>query len=518
MVMILIAVFLGAVLISFVLTRAVRNIANSHGWVAAPSSTRHIHSAPVPRLGGIAVFGAFSLVAGCLILVPKALGLGGLLSARTFACILGPATLVFLLGLYDDVRPLKAYVKFSVQALAGAMLFFGGFGVFQVPLFFGSDTFGWLALPMTILWVLWITNAFNLLDGVDGLASGSALFSTLTVFVISLVSGNFLISSLTLALAGAILGFLRFNFNPATIFLGDCGSLFIGFMLSALALAGSQKAPTLVAVAIPVVSFGLPVLETVLSVIRRFLSGQPLFTADHGHIHHKLLERGFSQRQVVFILYAASAICGMLSLFLLYPSGPTVGVVLFVIGAGIWVGVQHLGYHEFGELGRVAQRTMEQKKIIVNNLAIRRATEALSSSRDFKSIEHTLRLAFESNDFDRFDLQIWNEARAVDPTKHSERISWQRPNGSGDHNGAPEWALTLDLKKTDGKKIGEFSLYRQCNGHPLLVDVNLLISGFNTALTEALDNALQETPASFAVIPPTESDTGSHRITTNPSL
>ena len=514
--MILIGVFLGAVLISFVLTRAVRNIANSHGWVAAPSSTRHIHSAPVPRLGGIAVFGAFSLVAGCLILIPKALGLGSLLSARTFACILGPATLVFLLGLYDDVRPLKAYVKFSVQALAGAMLFFGGFGVFQVPLFFGSDTFGWLALPLTILWVLWITNAFNLLDGVDGLASGSALFSTLTVFVISLVSGNFLISSLTLALAGAILGFLRFNFNPATIFLGDCGSLFIGFMLSALALAGSQKAPTLVAVAIPVVSFGLPVLETVLSVIRRFLSGQPLFTADHGHIHHKLLERGFSQRQVVFILYAASAICGMLSLFLLYPSGPTVGVVLFVIGAGIWVGVQHLGYHEFGELGRVAHRTMEQKKIIVNNLAIRRATEALSLSRDLKSIEDTLRLAFESNDFDRFDLQIGHEARAVDdPIKHSDRISWQRANGSGDYNGAPEWALTLDLKKTDGKKIGEFSLYRQCNGHPLLVDVNLLISGFNTALTEALDNALR--PSRLHAnerSAPIDLDSGTHRTTT----
>src|SRR5204862_2822095 len=184
------------------------------------------------------------------------------------------------------------------------------------PLLVGSHTPAWLALPLAILWVLWITNAFNLLDGVDGLAAGSALFSTLTVFVVSLVSGNFLVSSLTLALAGAILGFLRFNFNPATIFLGDCGSLFIGFMLSALALAGAGKSPTLVAVAIPVVCFGLPVLETVLSVIRRFLSGQPLFSGDRGHIHHKLLERGFSQRKVVLILYSVSAICGLLSLFL----------------------------------------------------------------------------------------------------------------------------------------------------------------------------------------------------------
>jgi UDP-GlcNAc:undecaprenyl-phosphate/decaprenyl-phosphate GlcNAc-1-phosphate transferase len=490
--MILISVFLGAVLISFILTRVVRNYANARGWVAAPTSARHIHNAAMPRLGGVAIFAAFSLVAICLIAVPKFLGLPGVMSARTLACILGPATLVFLLGLYDDIRPLKPIVKFLVEAIAATILFFGGFGVFQLPLFFGSNSFGWAALPLTIVWVLWITNAFNLLDGLDGLAAGSALFSTLTVFVVSLVSGNFLVSSLTLVLAGAILGFLRFNFNPATIFLGDCGSLFIGFMLSALGLAGAQKAPTLVAVAIPVVSFGLPVLETVLSIMRRFLSGQPIFTADHGHIHHKLLERGFTQRQVVYILYAASAICGLLSLFLLYPSGPTVGIVLFVIGAGVWIAVQHLGYHEFGELGRVAHRTIEQKKIIVNNLAIRRATEALSASTDLQSVEQTLRLAFEGNDFDGFDLQVGptGDIRDIgDRSNNGFRISWRKPNGNAEHNGAPEWSLMLDLKKPDGTQLGKFSLYRECNGHPLLVDVNLLISGFNTALTQALDDA-----------------------------
>ena len=309
----ILGIFVAAALISFLLTRSIRNIANSRGWVYAPSSSRHIHKDLIPRLGGIAIFISFSVIGITLIAIPSVPGVEASLSRRTVLHILGPATLVFLLGLYDDFKPLKAHIKFTVQALAATLLFFGGFGVFQLPLLFGSHTPAWLALPLTILWVLWITNAFNLLDGVDGLAAGSALFSTLTVFVVSLVSGNFLVSSLTLALAGAILGFLRFNFNPATIFLGDGGSLFIGFMLSALALAGAQKTPTLVAVAIPVVSFGLPVLETVLSVFRRFLSGQPLFTADRGHIHHKLLERGFSQRQVVLILYSVSAACGLLS-------------------------------------------------------------------------------------------------------------------------------------------------------------------------------------------------------------
>ena len=478
-----IGIFVGSVLLSFVLTRSIRNLANARGWVYAPASSRHIHKDLIPRLGGIAIFIAFAIIALALIAVPDLLAGGEPVPRRTVFTILAPATLVFLLGLYDDFRPVKPYVKFAVQGVAGALLFFGGFGVFRLPLLFGAHEFGWIALPLTILWVLWITNAFNLLDGVDGLASGSALFSTLTVFVVSLVAGNFLVSSLTLALAGAILGFLRFNFNPATIFLGDCGSLFIGFMLSALALAGAGKTPTIVAVAIPVISFGLPVLETVLSVMRRFLSGQPLFVADSQHIHHKLLERGFSQQQVVVILYAVSAGCGLLSLFLLYPSGPMVGIVLFVIGTGIWLGVQHLGYHEFFELGRVALRTLEQKKIIVHNLAIRRATEAMSKANSIADIRIILREAFEGNDFDGFELNLAPSAAQGGESGNSPVI-WEKPNG--DHSDAT-WTLTLDLKSTRGESLGSLSLYRKCSGAPLLVDINLLISGFNIALAKALE-------------------------------
>jgi hypothetical protein len=315
--------------------------------------------------------------------------------------------------------------------------------------------------------------------------------------VVSLVSGNFLVSSLTLVLAGTILGFLRFNFNPATIFLGDCGSLFIGFMLSALALAGAQKTPTLVAVAIPVVSFGLPVLETALSVIRRFLSGQPLFAADRGHIHHKLLERGFSQQKVVLILYVVSAICGLLSLFLLYPSGPLIGIVLFVIGAGIWVGVQQLGYHEFVELGRVAHRTLEQKKVIVNNLAIRRATEALSKTEDHDGIGRVLLDAFEANDFDGFELWLApaDRMRRANEQKSGPHLEWQKPHHRERDTGAHDatWTLTVDLKTTGGQRLGSFALYRQDSDTPLLVDINLLIAGFNVALAAALERAVKAT-------------------------
>ena len=498
-------VFVSAILLSFVLTRTVRNIATARGWVCAPSSPRHIHTASIPRLGGVAVFLAFAAVAGILAVFPAFRGSDSKFTSRTILYILIPGTVVFLLGLYDDLRPVKPPVKFAVQAVAATLLFFGGFRVFQLPLFFGSHSLGWLALPLTIIWVLWITNAFNLLDGVDGLAAGSSLFSTLTVFVVSLVSGDLLVSSLTLALAGAILGFLRFNFNPATIFLGDSGSLFIGFMLSALALAGAQKSPTIVAVAIPVVSFGLPVLETVLSVLRRFLSGQPLFAADRGHIHHKLLERGFSQQQVVWILYVVSAACGLLSLFLLYPSGPTVGVVLFVIGVGIWVGVQHLGYHEFVELRRVASRTIDQKKIIINNLAIRRALRALQKAQSFDEIREALHEAFRNNDFDGYRLQLYPVARnralsinrGVSKQPLSPTMSWGKPEtGSLIRAGGPEWKLTLELASTSKRKLGSFLIHRQYSNRPLLIDINLLFSGFNVALADACERA-QTRPSIF---------------------
>ena len=357
------------------------------GWAAPPIQDRDLHKTPLPRLGGVPVFLSFLIAVAITSLASlrfPALAAG--FSIRSLLVVLGPATLIFLLGLYDDIHSVGPYTKFAVQGVAAILLFAGGLRILDLPVLFGARHLGWyIGLPITVLWVIGITNAFNLIDGLDGLAAGSALFSTFVVFVVALSSGSSPVSLLTIALAGAILGFLRFNFNPATIFLGDSGSLFIGFMLSALALQGAEKAPTVVAVAIPVVSFGLPILETLLSVLRRLISGQPLFRADREHIHHKLLQRGMSPRQVVIALYAVSALFALLSLFLLWPAGPTLGLVLLVIGTVIWFGVQHLGYLEFGEIRRVAQRTVAQRSIFVNNLAIRRATEELKSARRLRS-------------------------------------------------------------------------------------------------------------------------------------
>jgi len=494
--------FVFSLLVSFIATREVRDVATRKGWVSAPRDGRHVHQSPLPRLGGVAIFVAFSVSLsvwlGLSLIFPRLLD--GL-AAPTLLRIYIPACLIFCLGIYDDLRGVGPYLKFSVQAIAATMLFAGGMRVLDLPLIFKSGSLPWFVdLPLTILWVVAVTNAFNLIDGLDGLAAGSALFSTMVFFIVSLVDHSWLAALMSVTLAGAILGFLRFNFNPATIFLGDSGSLFIGFVLSALALSGAQKAPTFVAVAIPVVSFGLPILETLLSIVRRLISGRPIFTADREHIHHKLLQMGFSHRQVVIVLYAVSAMFAMLSLFLLWPTGSTLGLVLAVVGTGIWLGVQHLNYLEFGELRRVAQRTIDQRQIVINNLSVRRAEEELKVAKDFDQLRTVLIAAFASNDFDAFELQL--RSLPGDQTMLNEtnrHLHWSKFPHMLAISHQPCWKLTLDLVTNSNQHRGSLIVRRTYSRRDLQLDVNLLTSEFPAILANALDRVLSVPEASMPV-------------------
>jgi UDP-GlcNAc:undecaprenyl-phosphate GlcNAc-1-phosphate transferase len=471
------------------------------GWVYLPQDGRHVHDSPLPRLGGVAIFLAFSLALSLWLLLSLVFPrlLDGFAPA-TLLRIYVPACLIFCLGIYDDLHGAGPYLKFVVQAIAASMLFAGGMRILDLPVLFGQHTLPWfVGWPLTVLWVVAITNAFNLIDGLDGLAAGSALFSTMVFFIVALVDHSWLGSLMSVALAGAILGFLRFNFNPATIFLGDSGSLFIGFVLSALALAGAQKAPTFVAVAIPVVSFGLPILETALSILRRLISGRPLFTADREHIHHKLLEMGFSHRQVVIVLYAVSALFALLSLFLLWPTGSTLGLVLAVVGTGIWLGVQHLNYLEFGELRRVAQRTIEQRQIVINNLSVRRAVAELKVACDLDQVRSILVAAFEANDFDAFELQVKSLlGDASDAVGGVDPFQWSKFPHRVMLSGQPAWKLSLDLLTTSNRRRGSLVVYRGYSDRNLQLDINLLTSEFPVVLADALDRAFAAPPVLLA--------------------
>ena len=485
-------VFVGALVASAALTRWVRDFSNARGWSSIPSSDRHIHTRPIPRLGGVAIF----ITLWCVALLAWAAGhfgvLGFVFPQATFK-VLGPATIIFVVGLIDDFRGLGPYVKFVAQTGAAILLFCNGFGISQVSLLRSHPHLGWLVgLPLTILWVLWITNAFNLIDGLDGLAAGSALFSTLVTGVVAIMLHNEGILLLTTVLAGAIAGFLRYNFNPASIFLGDCGSLLIGFLLSAMALAGSQKAPTVVAVAIPVVSLGLPILDVTLAVLRRFLSCKRLFTADREHIHHKLLGRGVSHRQAVLVLYGVSACFGLLSLFLLHPASIRVSLVLTVAGIGVLAGVGQLRYHEFLELGHVANRTLNQRYVIANDINIRRATEALESCASLLQFCQVLQQCLKPAGFDGFgvylnsDLPAWSEVYPFTQISGSKlRFFW---NHSLRLSAATNWSLSFSLAKSNGERLGNFALYRKNTSCPLLIDLDVFTAtGFVRAIAAVVE-------------------------------
>jgi UDP-GlcNAc:undecaprenyl-phosphate/decaprenyl-phosphate GlcNAc-1-phosphate transferase len=481
--------FLVSVAFSLLSTRWVRGYAVAHGWVAGPELDRHVHTTSIPRLGGVAIFGSFIIVAALATLLPKSMGFGLDLPPRTMLSIFGSALIIFLLGLYDDLRFVGPYWKFGIQALAAVILYTGGVGVHQFDLFSAGHTLKTvIALPLTVLWVLLITNAFNLIDGLDGLAAGSAFFSTIVVFITSLLVPNATVTLLTIALAGVILGFLRFNFHPASIFLGDSGSMFIGFMLAALALASSEKAPTMIAVAIPVISFGFPILDVALAVSRRFLGGKPIFAGDRDHIHHKLLKRGLSQRGAVLVLYGVTASFALLCLVILHDAA-LIALVLTIIGIGIALGVQYLGYAEFSELQDVLRRTAERKRSVANNVEVRHAVEALNSCTDLNVLCGILRNSLQAIGFDGFRLGHSLTETFLDvpcsPLQHTPdgelQLFW-----CDERKSKSMWELRLELNTENNHSLGYFSLLRVGFENPLLVDFNFLSCEFRMALSSAV--------------------------------
>ncbi|MGC1613671.1 MAG: MraY family glycosyltransferase [Candidatus Acidiferrum sp.] len=486
------AVFLLCLCVSILSTWYVRRLANARGWTHEPKSDRHVHTIAVPRLGGIAIYFSFMSVVILAMVVPRVLGSASPLHARAMAGLLGPALIIFLLGLYDDVYSLSAYWKFAVETGAAIGLYAGGYGIHNLGLVHGGQTLGWqYCLPLTVLWVLLITNAFNLIDGLDGLAAGSAVFSAMVVFVMSLIVPNAFVAFLSIALAGATLGFLRFNFHPATIFLGDSGSLFIGFMLAALALAGSQKAPTIVAIAIPIVSLGFPILDVVLAVARRFVARKPLFDGDKHHIHHKLLKRGLSQRDAVLTLYAVTAGFGFLSLVLLQQRRE-IALVLAVTGIGIFLGVQQLRYQEFAELLSVLQRVSRRRQILANHVAIRQAAERLKECRELGAMCKILRDTLEPIGFDavRF-LKSGNNgfsSSLLHPMQYLPDGTWLY--SWFEHEVAePPWELKLELVNGSTNRWGYLSLIRMSNQNPLPLDLNMLTAEFRCSLSGAIERA-----------------------------
>ncbi len=325
-----------------------RHLFGRWGMVDHPDGGRHLHTYPTPRCGGIPILCAYLGAFLFWLLLPlSAVGMAA--SGLSLAGRLAPAVaLIFAVGLIDDVRGLKPWQKFAGQFGASGLAYAGGV---QVTSMVWLNLPVWLSLPVTLLWLVGCCNAFNLIDGIDGLAAGAGLFATITILAGALLHHNLPLALLTMPLAGALLGFLWYNFNPASIFLGDSGALTLGFLLGCYGVIWGQKSTTILGMTAPMMALALPLLDTALAIVRRFLRQQPMFVGDLAHIHHRLLAHGLTTRRAALLLYAACGVAAVMSLLASIARDHLKGGLLLVFCAITWAGIHHLRYAEFKVMG-----------------------------------------------------------------------------------------------------------------------------------------------------------------------
>ncbi len=286
--------FLGFVsfALSLLLTPLVRNLAWHCGIVDQPDQQRKIHCAPIPRMGGVAIF--VSVIAAYVLLLLVRFSSGAIIweGLPLVLRILPALAVVFSIGLIDDIISVRPWIKVAAEAVAAILAWFGGIHVSGLV----GHSFSSVAVSfvVTLSWIVLCTNAINLIDGVDGLAAGVSLFAAITMLIAAILGHNFPMALAVVPVAGALSGFLRYNFNPASIFLGDCGSLTLGFLLACCGAVWSEKSTTLLGMTAPLLVLAVPLLDVCLAVARRLVRGQPIFGADRAHIHHKLLSKGLT--------------------------------------------------------------------------------------------------------------------------------------------------------------------------------------------------------------------------------
>lgn len=394
------AYFVVSLVIAITLVPFVRQLAFKVGAVDRGVG-RRVHTGSVPRLGGIAVFAAFAIP----LTFSLTRGEWDLFHDRMLGVLIA-STIVLLIGIYDDVRGALVRNKLFAEIIAASFIYAWGIRIDVISNPFGDPfALGWLSLPATVLWIIIITNGINLIDGLDGLAAGTVIFISAAFFV--LAGGDMHLQLTYVILAGSLLGFLRYNFPPATIFMGDSGSLFLGFFLGATSIISFHKATAFVTMMIPIIAFGLPLMDMFYAVLRRYYRGLPLGEADREHIHHKLLEKGLSKRKVLLLLYSVNVIVmlGMLLLIGRQLNVDILGLILMVIAAVF--GLRLLGYIEFVPFVRslLQGHTINRKRKYFNYV-IARFRQNAAKSRSLEELRECLTELIKEYNFSHVEMSL----------------------------------------------------------------------------------------------------------------
>lgn len=510
-------IFVIALTSSLLFTPLVRRLCERFGWFDEPKDLRRVHRAAIPRLGGVVLFLSLTTALSALFFVNNLVTQSLQDNWSRLVVVIIPALLIFAIGAIDDMREMPALLKLLGQ-IAAAALFYGLGGrieTLSLPMLGAVELPGAISLAITVLWIVAITNAFNLIDGLDGLASGAGLFAACVMIAVSFASGRPFITVIALALAGALIGFLRYNFFPASIFLGDSGSLLIGFLLATLSVQGIQKASMAVAVAIPLLAFGVPVVDTGLALVRRFLSKRPLFQGDREHIHHKLLARGWSQRRVALVLYGVCALFGLQAMLFTQMSslGRITGLWLFIVGVAIIFAVDRLHYHEMDEIRAGLRRSLslaERRVRLANNIRMRRASTALAKATTMQEFFAAVRDVLELSGFVCASVQLdrgdatqnkWTllrerEARNLTGAEVREGVIfwlWEKGEikASDVINSGNFSSIRLSLSTARGQ-WGFINLYRRIDNEVFLLSVTYLCSFFQNEMAASAERLLND--------------------------
>lgn len=462
------AAFLVAALVVLAFTPVVRALAADLGILDRPSE-RKVHQEAVPRVGGVAIFLGVGISLCSVLAYGTALGKLVAWETPRVSLWLG-ATLAFGLGVLDDVKRLSPRLKLLVQAGAALVAYVGGVRIQGLLFPWGTQwELGILSLPVTLFWFVLLMNAINLIDGLDGLAAGVSFFACSVLGVLCVISDRMVEALGFAAVAGACLGFLRYNFNPASVFMGDGGSYFLGYIIAGMSVLGSLKSQTAVALLIPVVALGVPLMDALWATVRRFILGVEIFRPDRDHLHHRLLSMGLDQKKAVLLMYLASVCLGVISLGLVYLRDFRAGLLLLLLGLTAVLIIRKLGYLEylaaekflgwFEDLSDEMGFKKDRRTFLARQVEIYQAAS-------FEQMWERVLGAAEHLGMDFVEMRVFDGA---DPLTHRQVCLWQAQKGQDpSERFDPAKAMFISLPIGQGEpKLGLLCLAKDLSGKPL---------------------------------------------------
>jgi len=433
-------------------------LARATGILDAPG-LRKVHGRPVPRLGGAAIAASTLIVIAALLMLDAPMGRAFLRMPAKVLAVLAGAILMFAIGLVDDIRGVRARVKLAVQVISALAVCAAGVQITSVRI--GSLVhirFGVLAWPITLLWIVGITNAVNLIDGLDGLAAGISAIACAVIATFALYVHQEIIAVGMLALLGSLLGFLVFNFHPAKTFMGNCGTYFLGFVLGAGSILSSAKGFTLVGLALPVLALGVPIFDTFFSIIRRICQRRSLMAPDRSHIHHRLLKMGLSQRHAVICMYAATALAAGLGMFMMITNDT--GTLVVIVAVTVLLALL------FRAVGAV--RLRDSLAAIRRNLD--RAHQAKAYRHDFEEAQLRLREAGSFADW-------WRGVCGAADRLEFKRLSLRLVNRRGDAHKL-RWSNSNESLLSGGETLRLYVPVKdRRSGSPVVLKADVYVNG-----------------------------------------